>query len=242
MVDYIKRLHDASVDLSKRIRFDKRVPQQLYLTMLYVSIVELTDCIFILVQAKEYAGIPSLFRSLLEAFVDFKNLTHNESYANHMLARSHDEWIRVLNKARSSSNPFLAKYSTWKDIDSQIDQHKAELDRLKKNGYGPLKVSQCFKQAGMAQVYSSVYNFLCSEAHNDIRALIMRHVDINKSCNDYSVVGYKNRCVSEFAAYLDSTAGILLESSLGIHSFFGNDKPEELQAFEAEYNQLRGNL
>lgn len=238
-VDYIKRLHDVSLKLSGKICFDHDVPRQLYLTMLYISLLELTYCIVILVEAKEYAGIPSLFRTLLESFIDFKNLIHDESYVNRMLAKSHDEWIRVLNQARCSSNPFLAEYSKWKDLDSRINYHKAELDELKKNGYGPLKIRQCFEQAGMGQVYSSVYNFLCSEVHNDIRALIVRHLEISPSSDDYSVVRYKNREISEFAAHLDSTAGILLEASLATHSFFGNDKPDELKPFEAELNQLR---
>ena len=87
-----------------------------------------------------------------------------------------------------------------------------------------------------------MYNFLCCEAHGDFRTLICSNAKIDKSCNDYSVVGYKNRPVSDFAAHLDSTASILLESSIRIHSLFDNDKPEELKPFEIELNQLRENL
>ncbi len=242
ILDYLKRLHDSSVELTKRIRFDKRVPSQLYLIGLYISLIELTSCIVTLVDKRRFAGIPALFRSFLEAFVDFKNMSCDESYVNYMQAKFHYEWIKVLDQAKNNSNPFLSQYSEWKDLDSEINEHKTELDRLKNNGYVPLAVYQRFEKAGMAHEYSSLYNFLCSEAHNDIRALVNRHIEINQSCDDYSVVGYKNQSVSDFAVHLDSTAGILLESSLRIQSFFGNDKPEELKPFEDELNQLRNEL
>ncbi len=242
MLDYIKRLHDTSVELIEKIRFDKRVPRQLYLIELYISLIELTSCIIILIDKKRFAGVPVLLRSLLEAFVDFKNICCDEDYVNYLEAKFHSEWLRVLNQAKNGKNLFLSHYSNWKDLDSQLSEHESELDRLKNNGYSPLNISQCFEKAGMADVYSSLYNFLCSEAHSNIRALIDRHVKINQSCDDYSVVGYKNRSVSDFAAHLDSTAGILLESSIRIHSLFDNDKPEELKPFEIELNQLRENL
>ena len=242
ILDYIKRLHDSSVTLAAKIRFDKRVPKQLYLIGLYISLIELTSCIVTLVDKKRFAGIPALFRSFLEAFVDFKNMSCDESYVNYMQAKYHYEWIKVLNQAKGNSNPFLSQFSQWKDLDSQRNEHKTELSKLKNSGYVPLTVYQRFEKAGMTHEYSSLYNFLCSEAHNDIRALMNRHIKTNQSCNDYSVVGYKNQSVSDFAAHLDSTAGLLLESSLRIHSFFGNGEPEELKPFEVELNKLRDKL
>jgi len=241
MLDYIKRLHDTSEELAKRIRFNKRVPRQLYLIELYLSLIELTSCIVTLVDKKRFAGVPALYRSLLEVFVDFINLSCDECYVNHMQAKYHYEWLRVLNQSKNDTNPFLSQYSNWKDQDSIISEHKSELDRLKKNGYSHLSIRQRFEKAGKVNEYLSLYNFLSSEAHSDIRALMHRHVKINQRCDDYLVVGYKNKPVSDFAAYLDSTAEILLESTIRIHSFFDNDKPEELKPFEVELNQLKEN-
>ena len=95
-IEFLKELHDKFIDLSKKIIFDKKHPRQLFLIALYGTLLELCGSLIILVDNKSYTGIPSIFRSMVEAFVELKNLYAEAEYDYFMETSRNDQWIKIL--------------------------------------------------------------------------------------------------------------------------------------------------
>jgi site-specific recombinase XerC len=91
--NFIKRLHDKCIELSEGIVSDKKHLRQLYLVALYGSLIELTGSLITLIQQKHRTGVATIFRSILEAFVELKNLHEKAEYVKHMLSSYNEQWI-----------------------------------------------------------------------------------------------------------------------------------------------------
>ena len=116
-------------------------------------------CLF-LIDNNLRTGVPAIFHSILEAFVEFHNLHEKADYGYHMEASYLEQWIKVLKEAKRKSNPYLKDISELKNLAEIIQQDEKELDDLKKRGYQPLNIFQRFERAGMENEYRSFYNFL----------------------------------------------------------------------------------
>jgi hypothetical protein len=237
ILNFIKRLHDESIRLSRDIVFDKRHPRHLYLVGLYGSIIELTGSLTALIELKYWTGAPPVFRSLLEAYVEFANLQSDAKYDYYMEANNHEQWLKVLKEARDHANPFLEGISKYDNLDDQIQEHEKELKKLKAKGYNPLNVFERFEKAGMVKEYRSLYSFLSGDSHSDIRALIDRHLEINN--NDFTVHYYKDKHLTHLLPILDSTAGLLVNASQKIHQYFETESESELENWVRELNEIR---
>lgn len=235
--EFVKRLHDECIRYSEHIIFHKKHPRHLYLVALYGTLIELAGSLTTLIERKHRTGVPPIFRSILEAFVDLKNLHESAEYVHHMDASYYDQWIKVLKEAKGKPNPYLKSISEIKNLDEQLKKDEHELTELKKKKYIPLNVFERFRRAGMEDEYRSLYNFLSNDAHSNIRALISRHVEIHES--DFNVVYYKDEPLEGFLTYLDSTAGLLMEASMSIHQFFETDSVVEIERLSKELNVIR---
>lgn len=236
--DFIKRLHDASIRHSEHIVFDKKHPRHLHLVGLYGSLVELTGSLITLIEQKHRRGVPPVFRSVLEAYVEFANLHKDAKYGYYMDASYHDQWLKVLREAKKKSNPFLKDISELDNLDEQIREHEKVLEELKNNGYTPLNVFGRFEKACMVNEYRSLYNFLSNDAHSNIRTLVDRHLEIHE--NDFTVVYYKDEPLEDFLPTLDSTAGLLMDASSKIHQHFETESQSEIEKWADELNDIRG--
>lgn len=190
LFNFLKKIHDDCIELSKSIKFDKKHPRQLHLIGLYGSIVELSGCIITLIDEKKWIGIPSLFRSALEASVDLINLHANAEYGYFMEASYYSNWLKVLKEARKGKNPFLSEISKVKNLDLEIITYEKEKSSLKARGYIPLQIVDKFEKAGLINEYRSMYAFLSNDAHSNISSLIDRHYRIDG--DDFKVVYYSD--------------------------------------------------
>lgn len=236
--DFIKRLHDASIRHSEHIVFDKKHPRHLHLVGLYGSLIELTGSLITLIEQKHRTGVPPVFRSIIEAYVEFANLHKDAEYGYYMDASYHEQWLKVLREAKKKPNPFLKDISELDNLDEQIREHEKVLKELKKKGYTPLNVFDRFEKAGMVNEYRSLYNFLSNDAHSNIRALVDRHLEIHE--NDFTVVYYKDELLEDYLPTLDSTAGLLMEASSKIHQHFETESQSEIKKWADELNDIRG--
>ena len=114
----------------------------------------------ILMRNKAKLGIPSLFRTFLETYVEFHNLVREPKYGYYMDASDLKEWLRVLKAARDTENPYLSTISALPNLPSIIFEKERQLQDLKAHGYNPLTIRQKFKRAEMLEEYLSFYNFL----------------------------------------------------------------------------------
>ena len=234
---FLKELHDKFIDLSKTIIFDKKHPRQLFMVALYGTILELCGGFITLINDKFYTCVPSIFRSVVEAHVELKNLYSEAEYGYFMEASRNDQWLKVLKEAKKGNNPYLADIQKWEQLDTEIENHRCTLKDLKNKGYKPLKVFERFKKANMENEYRSLYNFLSCDAHSNIRALISRHIDINSE--DFEVIFYKDEPLEHHLSYLDTTAGIMVDSSGMMHELFKTGQEGIVKEYGESLSELR---
>lgn len=235
--DFLKHLHNECIRLSEHIVFDKKHPRHLHLVCLYGTLIELVGSLIVLIERKRRVGVPTIFRSFLEAYVDLKNLYEKAEYGYHMDASYHEQWIKVLKEAKNKPNPYLKDISQIENLDEQIQEHEKEFADLKNKGYNTLSIFQRFKRAGMEAEYRSLYNFLSNDAHSNIRALVNRHLEIHET--DFTVVYYKDEPLEDFLTYIDSTVGSLVNASLKIHGYFETGSLAEIEKLAQRLNEIR---
>jgi hypothetical protein len=226
-IELLKVFHDRLLSLAGTLQFDKRNPLDWHRVALYGTLLELTGCMIQLIEHNGRTGVPSLFRTFLEAAVELRNLARDPGYIEHMTARHIKEWLCVLKEAKKGKNPYLALIAALPDLDTLIADQEKELRELKSKGKGSLDVVERFELAGMVDEYRSLYNFLSCDSHSNIRALISRHIKVGR--NDFEVVYYKDEPIETFLGTLDSTAGLLIEASLSMHEAFNSENLGEVQ-------------
>lgn len=234
---FLKTVHDESIRLSENIKFDKTHPRHLHLVGLYGTLIELSGSIVTLIESKKRTGVPPLFRSMLEAYVEFKNLHEKAEYGYYMQASYLDQWLKVLKEARDKPNPYLKDIAALSNLDAEITKDEAEITSFKNKGYLPLSVFERFQKAGMVPEYRSLYNFLSNDAHSNIRALVDRHLEI--SGKDFQVVFYKDEPLKAFVIYLDSATSMLIDASKKIHEFFQTGFLPQMQALDDKLTEIR---
>lgn len=217
-MDYIfeilKKSHDVAVEACESLRFDKEHPWHRNLVTLHCSLIELTGCMIILLKENGKSGVPSIFRTILETYVEFKNLLGERTYGYHMEAIYLEQWLKLLKEAKKG-NPYLTSIAKSPDLDATILRHEKEFQSLKDRKYGPLSVCDRFIRCGMEDAYRSLYNMLCNHDHPNIRALIDRHIELEK--DGFCAVLYRDQPLEEFGSYIYHGCCLLNDSGIGLH-------------------------
>lgn len=234
---FLERVHDKSIEYSSQLTFNKEYKQHLYLVALYGRIIELTDSCMILMKKKIISGVPILLRTLLETFADFRNLIEKEDYVNFMQASYIKEWLRIYKEAYKGGNPFLEKISQIENLKQVFADREAELEELEKKGYSPLKHCARFDKAGLESEYHSIYNFLCSHSHSNIRSLYNRYTQITG--DDFTVIFYKDPKSHDIDLYSTTLCDILISTSSTIHKFFDSGLLSEIDSLNAEWEEFK---
>ena len=89
----------------------------------------------------------------------------------------------------------------------------------------------------MKGVHRSLYNFLCTGTHNNIRALIDRHIEVDQ--NDFAVVYFKQKAIEEFLPYVDSLCALLINTSIIIHEFLRTDAQADFETLNERLQKSR---
>ena len=105
--EFLKRLHNECISHSQHIVFDKKHPRHLHLVGQYGTLIELTGSLITLIERKHRTGVPPIFRAVLEAYVELKNLHENAEYGYCMDASYNEQWLKVLREAKNQPNPYL---------------------------------------------------------------------------------------------------------------------------------------
>lgn len=236
--EFLRRMHDNMLPLATQIQFDKQHPLHRNVIALYGSILELTGAIILLVENKMITGVPVMLRSILEAYVDLHNLIETPRYGYAMDLGHIKEWLKILHEAKSGKNEYLEAISKAPFLDSTIADWTKKKRTLEQKGYQALKIEQKFQRAGMEKEYRSQYNSLCCDAHNNLRALIERHIELNKE--GFEVVYYKAYTLEDSQVNVGINAELLVRASQELHSFLNSSAAQEVAAFRAEFDKLRG--
>lgn len=232
------RFHDIALQLAQHISFDRRNPVDLHRMALYGSVIEFVGAIDVLLKSERRIGVPSVFRSLLEAGVELRNLLRDPAYLHHMNAAHSSEWLRVLREAKTGGNRYLSRLAGQGDLDEQIRSHEDQLAQLRANGHGPLNVLERFERADMVEEYRSLYNFLSCDSHSNIRALISRHLNMLGE-DDVAVCFYKDEPLDSYLPVADSACALLLQTSDDVHKQYGSGMQQEVQSMLEELASVR---
>lgn len=234
-LEFLKKAHDQILDFSSVLSFDKTNLCHFNLVALQGSIIELSSCIVVLLDNNGKAGIPSVFRKILETFAELTNLAKCKTYIYCMKFAYNKQLLHLLQNAKKG-NPFLEEISCSINLDSKILEYQEKNKKLSDEGYRELKASERFEVAGMKNEYDSLYNSLSCDAHSNIRSLISRHVEFAN--DNYQIVYYRDEPAESFINYIDSTVRFLVNSAIILHKELNSDKVEELSALVEEYNSI----
>lgn len=237
MLDFLDRAHKNLQALSTEIRFDKTHPRHRSMVSLYGSILELTSAIKLLLRENLGTGVPILLRSILEAYVDLFNLADNPRYGYALELAYIREWLRILEEAKAGKNDYLSSITTAPDLDETISEWQRKKKQLERDGHRPLKQEEKFRRAQMEKEYKSIYNSLCCDAHNNLRALVGRHLEIGQT--DFDIVLYKGYGDDDFYLHAGMLGEMLLRASERTHDFFSSPAREGIQAFREEFDAIR---
>jgi hypothetical protein len=235
--DFLEKVLDKSIEYSAKLTFNKKYQRHLYLVSLYGRIIELTHSCIILMKEKIISGVPIILRTLLETFADLRSLSDDENYVNFMQASYLKEWLRVFQEAKDGDNPYLGKISQIENLKQIYAEHEAKLQELERKGYAPLSHYNRFDKAEMKNEYRSIYNFLCSHTHSNIRSLYDRYTHITG--DDFTVVFYKDPDPHDITLYSTTLCDLLISASLIIQRFFGSGFLSKVEHINAEWEEFK---
>ena len=175
---------------------------------------------------------------MLEAYVDLHNLADSATYGYALELGHIKEWLKILHEAKTGKNEYLLAISEAPDLEARISEWTLKKIALEAKGYCSLRIEQKFQRAGMEKEYRSQYNALCCDAHNNLRALVDRHIEMNGE--GFEVVYYKAYVPEDSAVHVGTNAELLIRASERIHEFLKSPVIEEVAQYRAELNVLRG--
>lgn len=205
---------------------------------LYGSILELTTSFVVLINNNLLTGASILVRSILEAYVDLENLSHEKSYLKDMEVSFAKQWLIILNAA-SRGNPYLESLSKAPDLAEAIKKWEKKKAELESEGGRDLLQLEKFEKAGLENEYRSIYNDLCSKSHNNLRALFDRHAEMEEG--DFSITFYKKPEEADSAVTVGIVTEILMRATQALHAHFSSPALDRVKARRQELDKLRGN-
>jgi hypothetical protein len=204
-------------DNFEHLKFDKKHAWHSMLVALYCSIVEYSDTLLNLQKENKSIGLPLIARSLLEAYVDLKNLSEDKAYGYNLEVSYLTEWLRIAEEVGTLENPFLNAIGEAKEFGEQVTEWEAKLVEMKEKGAKKLNQFHKFELAGMTHEYRSVYNFLCAHSHNNKRSLLERFFVLNEDKTDFNLEMFRESESGDNQEYLVISEQYLILSSQIIH-------------------------
>ncbi len=232
-----KEIKDV-LSLASELKFDSSHALHQHVISLYGSIIELSSSIKVLYKSGHYSAIPVALRTILEAFVDLRNLCQDPKFGHSLTMNSNKESLKFLKAAKDDKNVYAKMIAIDPDIDQHIDNFKKENKSLKDKGNKGLNIREKFEKIGMTDDYLTIYNRLCAATHNDIRALRARHLVISE--NSFSLEIFKKEDTETMYESLGITSELLLRATYEIHGLLDSGKDKELQSLRDDLNKIRG--
>ncbi|RWE79207.1 DUF5677 domain-containing protein [Mesorhizobium sp.] len=220
----------------EKVEFNKGSRVHRAVMALYASIIEHTDSAMILHSNRRAAGIDTILRTNLEAFVDLANLCNDPDYYNQMLALYHKDWL-ALTKGGLDGNPFLDFFKEEPGSADRVEYHKAALAELQKLG-PTLSVFERFQLAGMENEYRSVYKDLCGHSHNNIKSLSDQHF-VGDTGDSLEVVIFAEKGKEALLSSLDQFIAILGRAGYLVHDYFKSPVAKEAATLTARRKELQ---
>ena len=235
MLDYLKELLKGTIKCLEKLNFNTGSKVHRALISLYATLIEQADSAVFLIDNDRAAGTDIILRSSVEAYVDLMNLANDEKYIGHVQANYHKEWLKLGRAGDPDNNPFLVALR-GSETDDWFAWHKSELESLKDTP--PLTVLERFQRAGLENEYRSIYNELCSESHNNLRALVDRHFLVDEDKNKVDLIIFAPAEKEALAFTLHTFITILDSANFIVHDYFKSDMKSEIADLRAKKTAL----
>lgn len=108
------------------------------------------------------------------------------------------------------------------------------------DGFAPLSQVKRFEKAGMNSEYFSLYNYLCSHSHSNIRSLYDRYANINN--DEFTVIIFKEPTSQDIDLYSITLCDLLIEALLIIHKYFNSDLISKIETISTEWEEFKAKL
>lgn len=172
----------------------------------FYSLIDIASAINILYLHKDTTSIPILFRSFLEAYFDLYNLTHDQKYGYKLEANKNKEWSRLMEHAENPYFEEVLEDENWQAFIEKLKNDKENADPQ----YKPLKQSDKFGLAGQKTAYETLYNEMCSDAHNNLRSVYTRFLEEGADGNKLKA----DLCMTSVLTGIDEAMNLLKQASL----------------------------
>lgn len=230
-LEFVACVVDEIQTAAHRIGWRAHDNAQIFAICLHVTITELLAGCFVLAEKQQGTGIPILLRSMYEALVDLDNLLRDASYVGHLEAANLMQIEKLLKQA-ASGNPGLRGLGKKHDIEAARQRARADIEALKISGRSTLKISEKCKRVGRSDEYHSLYGLFCLDTHNNVAALLERHVSDVDSNTMISFFGAPD--IHQIMSRVSFAAQFAIESARILHRAFKTDAPEP-QALADQY-------
>jgi len=237
LVFFEKEIEEV-LSLASKLKFDSSHVLHQHVVGLYGSIIELSSSIKVLYKSGHFSAIPVILRTILEAFVDLRNLCQDHKYGYSLTMNTSKESLKFLKAAKDDMNVYAEMIASDPDIDNHITKFYEEIKILKDKGIKEIRIKEKFEQASMASEYQTIYHMLCAATHNDIRALRARHLVISDGSFTFEI--FKNEDKEAMCDFLGIASELLLRATYEIHGLLNSGKDNELQSLRKELNNIRG--
>lgn len=190
--------------------FDSTNAQQLAAVSLLGTVLELAGDCLALLRSRRRIGPKVLLRSLMEAWVELKNVARDPDYLGFMNAVQLELQLRRIDAASQADaelNPYFEDLRANEDLESRRGEFKRDLEALKAHGFGRLSIRDRFRRAGEGQRYESVYALLAQHSHHNLIALERRHVV--RSEDGPRIAFFKPEEEASLVAEIDTVAGVV---------------------------------
>ncbi|MGO7989213.1 DUF5677 domain-containing protein [Rhizobium leguminosarum] len=234
MLDFLVEVRDEVVRILPKVKYNKTISSDLLLLSLYATIIEQIDSIIVLRQNGISSGVDVILRAVLEAYVDLKNLAAEPGYGDAMMSEYHKQWIKLAEAGLKGGNPYLASFDGNAEAAKRLAHHRAEAAKLPL----PLSMFDRFELAGLVNEYRSIYNSLCNESHNNVRALINRHFRTGEDGRQRLSI-FEDTDNNSVSASLDACIVILNGSTAIVHHHFKSDCEAEVTELHRKWMEMR---
>jgi hypothetical protein len=218
LVRYLRRVHGQALRLAAAFRYEGDAAWDVHILSIYGSIVELSHAVAVLVEGDARVGVSIILRSMLEGWVDLRNLAADKAYGYQLETNALEEKLRFMRHVQKDRSEATKSVREDADFPSKLAKYE---EMLKKNTEkaGPRDgrtIAARFKRAGLQVIYQTIYAGLCSSAHNDSMALTARHLVFRDGTDPVSF--HRKWAPDELKSELSFVIDILTDSTEVIHS------------------------
>jgi hypothetical protein len=206
----------------------------LFATPLYYTILDLCSAIELCAREQRSIAVPTLGRQMLDAYVDLINCFGKQGYVQQMLLADAENWAEQLKQASRGDNPFLRQFSEHPSLPTWRASHAAQIAEAKRKQVKRKSHEERFELADMSHAYFTVWKIFSADLHNNVTALINRHVEAG---DNMTFVSSEGRTPYEMPT-VTHACEVLINATDLVHKRYGDAGHDPFGPVRADFHAL----